>query len=199
MVWLAQWIREHQEDARVFVITDRTELDEQIEGVFNGVGRRSTGPTGADLIAKPQSQRAMADLLPGPQVPGVDEDERAATRPRPSSSPSCNAKVPRGFRAKGNLFVFVDEAHRTESDKMHEAMKGLMPEAMFIGFTGTPLLKVDEETSIEAFGPFIHTYKFDEAVDVGVVLDLRYEARNIDQDLLLRRRSTPGSTPKLRA
>ena len=54
---------------------------------------------------------------------------------------------------------------------------------MFIGFTGTPLLKADKATSIETFGSFIHTYKFDEAVDDGVVLDLRYEARNIDQDL----------------
>ena len=66
---------------------------------------------------------------------------------------------------------------------MHEAMKELLPGAMFIGFTGTPLLKADKETSIETFGSFIHTYKFDEAVEDGVVLDLRYEARNIDQHL----------------
>ena len=66
---------------------------------------------------------------------------------------------------------------------MHEAMKELLPGAMFIGFTGTPLLKADKETSFETFGSFIHTYKFDEAVEDGVVLDLRYEARNIDQRL----------------
>src|SRR5690348_2181886 len=66
---------------------------------------------------------------------------------------------------------------------MHRAMKQLIPGAMFIGFTGTPLLKVDKETSLEPFGGFIHTYKYDEAVDDGVVLDLRYEARNIDQHL----------------
>ena len=66
---------------------------------------------------------------------------------------------------------------------MHDAMKELLPGAMFIGFTGTPLLKADKETSIETFGSFIHTYKFDEAVADGVVLDLRYEARNIDQHL----------------
>jgi type I restriction enzyme R subunit len=67
---------------------------------------------------------------------------------------------------------------------MHDAMKLLLPGAMFIGFTGTPLLKRDKETSIETFGSFIHTYKFDEAVEDGVVLDLRYEARTIDQDLM---------------
>ncbi|CAB4794028.1 unannotated protein [freshwater metagenome] len=94
-----------------------------------------------------------------------------------------NARLPANFKPKGNLFVFVDEAHRTQSGKMHDAMKQILPGAMFIGFTGTPLLKRDKETSIETFGTFIHTYKFDEAVLDGVVLDLRYEARNIDQDL----------------
>jgi len=94
-----------------------------------------------------------------------------------------NATIPKDFHAKGNLFVFVDEAHRTQSGKMHKAMKRLLPHAMFIGFTGTPLLKADKATSIETFGSFIHTYKFDEAVRDGVVVDLRYEARNIDQHL----------------
>lgn len=88
-----------------------------------------------------------------------------------------------GFNPKGNLFVFVDEAHRTQSGKLHSAMKELMPNAMFIGFTGTPLLKKDKASSIETFGSYIHTYKFDEAVEDGVVLDLRYEARDIEQKL----------------
>jgi type I restriction enzyme, R subunit len=48
-------------------------------------------------------------------------------------------------------------------------------------FTGTPLLKADKKTSLEIFGPYIHTYKYDEAVADGVVLDLRYEARDVDQ------------------
>ena len=61
----------------------------------------------------------------------------------------------------------------------------LLPDALFIGFTGTPLLQADKErrTSIEIFGPYIHTYKYNEAVDDGVVLDLRYEARDINQYL----------------
>ena len=70
---------------------------------------------------------------------------------------------------------------------MHDTMKELLPDAMFIGFTGTPLLKADKYTSFERFGSFIHTYKFDEAVQDGVVLDLRYEARDIDQHLDLAR------------
>ncbi len=60
-------------------------------------------------------------------------------------------------------------------------MKEILPNAMFIGFTGTPLLKSDKQKSIEIFGTYIHTYKFDEAVIDKVVLDLRYEARDIEQ------------------
>jgi type I restriction enzyme R subunit len=91
--------------------------------------------------------------------------------------------LPSGFRAKGDLFVFVDECHRTQSGDLHEAMSAILPSAMFIGFTGTPLLKKDKKKSIEVFGGYIHTYKFDEAVRDKVVLDLRYEARDIDQSI----------------
>ena len=79
--------------------------------------------------------------------------------------------------------MFVDECHRTQSGDLHKAMKALLPNAIFIGFTGTPLLKADKQKSIEVFGRYIHTYKFDQAVREGVVLDLRYEARDIDQKL----------------
>ena len=54
---------------------------------------------------------------------------------------------------------------------------------MFIGFTGTPLLKADAKTGLEVFGGYIHTYKFSEGVEDGVVPDLVYEARDIDQRL----------------
>ena len=83
----------------------------------------------------------------------------------------------------GELFVFVDECHRTQSGKLNRAMKAIMPGAVFIGFTGTPLLAKDRQTSLEVFGGYIHTYKFSEGVDDGVVLDLIYEARDIDQRL----------------
>ena len=77
----------------------------------------------------------------------------------------------------------MDECHRTQSGKLHRAMKAMMPNAVFIGFTGTPLLKKDKATSLEVFGGYIHTYKFSEAVEDEVVLDLVYEARDIDQRL----------------
>ena len=58
-----------------------------------------------------------------------------------------------------------------------------MKNAIFIGFTGTPLLKQDKQTSLEVFGKYIHTYKFNEAVEDEVVRDLIYEARDIDQKI----------------
>lgn len=183
MVWLAKWIREHQPDARVLLITDRTELDEQIEKVFNGVNeqiyRTKSGVDLLDTLNK-SSEWLISSLVH--KFRGSDDDA-ALDEAQADFIAQLNAKLPKGFKAKGNLFVFVDEAHRTQSGKMHTAMKQLLPDAMFIGFTGTPLLKADKATSIETFGSFIHTYKFDEAVDDGVVLDLRYEARNIDQHL----------------
>src|SRR3989449_3971573 len=86
-------------------------------------------------------------------------------------------------RTVGEVFVFVDECHRTQSGKLHRVMKAMMPNAVFIGFTGTPLLKRDAQTSLEVFGGYIHTYKFSEGVEDKVVLDLIYEARDIDQRL----------------
>jgi type I restriction enzyme R subunit len=83
----------------------------------------------------------------------------------------------------GTLYVFVDECHRTQSGRLHTTMKRILPNAIFIGFTGTPLLREDAQTTYEVFGDYIHTYKFNEAVSDGVVLDLVYEARTIDQSL----------------
>ncbi|AQP47272.1 restriction endonuclease subunit R [Tessaracoccus aquimaris] len=183
MVWLAKWVREHQDDARVLLITDRTELDDQIEKVFNGVNEQIyRTSSGADLLGTLNQTQEWLICSLVHKFRGGDDDQ-ALDDAGEDFIAELNAKIPKDFKAKGNIFVFVDEAHRTQSGKMHTAMKQLLPEAMFIGFTGTPLLKADKATSIETFGSFIHTYKFDEAVEDGVVLDLRYEARNIDQNL----------------
>jgi type I restriction enzyme R subunit len=183
MVWLAKWMREHQQDARVLLITDRTELDEQIEGVFLGVNetvyRTSSGIDMLDTLNK-STEWLICSLIH--KFRGSDS-ERDKAEAADEFIRQLRLQVPEGFSAKGNLFVFVDEAHRTQTGKMHDTMKQLLPDAMFIGFTGTPLLKSDKATSFERFGSFIHTYKFDEAVQDGVVLDLRYEARDIEQHL----------------
>jgi len=180
MVWLAKWIREHAKDPRVVIITDRKELDEQIEKVFMGVHEdiyRTT--SGADLITTLNGTAPWLVCSLIHKFAGKDESEEVGDIP--GYIEELRKALPPGFAAKGNLFVFVDECHRTQSGDLHQAMKGILPSAMFIGFTGTPLLKTDKQKSIEIFGPYIHMYKFDEAVKDGVVLDLRYEARDIDQ------------------
>lgn len=180
MVWLAKWIRENVDNARVLVVTDRTELDEQIEGVFQGVDEQiCRSKSGADLVAT--LNEAEPWLLCSLVHKFGRQEEGAEDQATDDYVEELTKKLPKDFSAKGNLFVFVDECHRTQSGKLHTAMKAILPKAIFVGFTGTPLLKKDKQKSIEVFGSFIHTYKFDEAVADGVVLDLQYEARDIDQ------------------
>jgi type I restriction enzyme R subunit len=182
MVWLAKWIRENVNDARVLIVTDRTELDDQIEKVFTGVDEDIyRTKSGADLVATlNQPNPWLVCSLVHKFGRQSDSENDAATD---EFIAELQKSLPSDFKAKGDLFVFVDECHRTQSGKLHEAMKSILPEAMFVGFTGTPLMKKDKKKSVEVFGPYIHTYKFDEAVADGVVLDLRYEARDIDQNI----------------
>jgi type I restriction enzyme R subunit len=176
MVWLAKWIRENITNGRVLVITDRIELDQQIEGIFFGVGEQIHRTTsGADLIAMlNQAQPWLISSL-------IHKFSNREEGDISTFIQELQNNLPRDFKAKGDIFVFVDECHRTQSGDLHKAMKAILPNAIFIGFTGTPLLKADKQKSIEIFGSYIHTYKYDEAVKDGVVLDLRYEARDINQ------------------
>jgi len=178
MVWLAKWLRENVRDARVLIITDRSELDEQIEKVFKGVSEQIyRTKSGSDLIqVLNDSQEWLIASLIHKFGASEEGDVDAFIK-------DIKSHLPKGFHPKGDIFVFVDECHRSQSGKLHEAMKAILPGAMLIGFTGTPLLKQDKRKSIEVFGPYIHTYKYDEAVRDGVVLDLRYEARDIDQHI----------------
>lgn len=181
MVWLTKWIYENNPNARVLLITDRDELDKQIEKVYKGVKEDIyRTKSGRDLIEKLNSTTpwllcSLIHKFGTREQPG-DEDYETFIE-------ELKNNLPADFRPKGDIFVFVDECHRTQSGKLHEAMKQILGNAVFIGFTGTPLLKKDKQTSLEIFGPYIHTYKFDEAVKDKVILDLRYEARDIPQDL----------------
>lgn len=181
MVWLAKWLFENVRDARVLIITDRTELDEQIEKVFKGVNEEiHRTRSGADLVGV---LNASKEWLIGSLIHKFGASEEIADADVEAFVQEIRKNLPKDFRAKGEVFVFVDECHRSQSGKLHDAMKALLPQALLIGFTGTPLLKADKRRSVETFGPYIHTYKYDEAVRDGVVLDLRYEARDIDQSI----------------
>lgn len=175
MVLLAKWILENNPHARVAIVTDRDELDKQIERVFADVGEPITRTSsGRDLMSRlgQATPRLMCSLVH--KFGGQDVDDFEAFIKELEAQPS---------QTVGEVFVFVDECHRTQSGKLHRVMKALMPNAVFIGFTGTPLLAKDRATSFEVFGGYIHTYKFSEGVEDGVVLDLVYEARDIDQHL----------------
>lgn len=182
MVWLAKWLRENRPGARVLLITDRAELDEQIEGVFQGVEESIyRTDSGADLFSTLGSpvEWLLCSLIHKFRPKGQRGDSPAEK----AFIESLREAIPQNFAPKGDIYVFIDEAHRTQSGVLHSAMKQWLPGAMFIGFTGTPLLKADKETTLQKFGSFIHTYKYDEAVADGVVLDLKYEARDIEQRL----------------
>ena len=175
MVLLAKWILENNPNARVVIITDRDELDKQIKHVFEDadetIARARSGRELMDILGQP-SPRLLCSLVHKFGLRDVDDFD--AFIKDMETKPSMTV---------GEVFVFVDECHRTQSGKLHRAMKATMPNATFIGFTGTPLLKKDKQTSIEVFGKYIHTYQFNEAVEDKVVLDLVYEARDIDQKL----------------
>ena len=185
MVWLARWIREIQK-GRVLIITDRTELDEQIEMVFNGVNEKIyRTQSGDDLVRVLSDTRASLICSLIHKFKASDEltDKDVETY-----IDLIQQSLPDKFQTSGKFFVFVDECHRTQSGILHKAMKKLLPEAIFIGFTGTPLLNNDKPQSREIFGQYIHIYQYDEAVRDKVVLDLRYEARDIDQRITSRAR-----------
>ncbi|HOY15340.1 MAG TPA: HsdR family type I site-specific deoxyribonuclease, partial [Saprospiraceae bacterium] len=173
--YLAKWILENNPNARIAILTDRTELDKQIEDVFTDAGEQIyRTSSGNDLMAQlgQDKPRLLCSLI---HKFGRKDDKHfdkfiteLAENPIPIA---------------GELFIFVDECHRTQSGRLHRTMKAMLPNAVFIGFTGTPLLKKDKQTSLEVFGKYIHTYKFNEGVEDKVILDLMYEPRDIEQRL----------------
>jgi len=180
MVLLSKWILENNPHARVVIITDRDELDKQIKRVFEDSGEdiyRTT--SGRDLMNRlgQATPRLLCSLIHKFGLRDVENFNQFLQELE--SQPS---------NAVGEIFVFADEAHRTQSGRLHRTMKAMLPNAVFIGFTGTPLLRSDKQTSLEVFGKYIHTYKFNEGVEDQVVLDLIYEARDIDQRLTSQKR-----------
>ncbi|GAA8261080.1 HsdR family type I site-specific deoxyribonuclease [Helicobacter pylori] len=160
MVWLTRWLRRNIQQARVLIVTDRRELDAQIQGVFEGIGEDLyRADSKKDLLSVLFENK---EFLVGALMHKFDDND---------------LKQP----VLKEWIVLVDECHRTQSGKLHKAMKSLLPNAIFIAFSGTPLLKQDKKTSQEVFGNYIHCYKFNEAVSDKVVLDLNYEARSVDQ------------------
>ncbi|WP_149718589.1 type I restriction endonuclease subunit R [Campylobacter concisus] len=163
MVMLTKLLKQIYINSKIIVVTDRIDLDGQIHETFKSTdvkaGRASSG---SDLIEKLQSGISVITTL-------VHKFEKVQ-----------NQKV---VIRDGDIFVLVDESHRTQGGDLHKAMKKALPLACYIGFTGTPLLK-REKNSFAKFGGEIHRYTIDDAVKDGAVLPLLYEGRYVGQEVL---------------
>lgn len=169
MVLLTKWLLEHDPNGRVLVITDRDELDRQIEGVMNNAGVIDSNAPSPRITSRKEFTRKLQATTPRLLCALIHKFEPDLSSPPPA--------------VQGTLYVFVDECHRTQGGAMNKQMKRWLPNAMFIGFTGTPLLRKDKQTTRQVFGTYIHTYKFHQAVADNVVLDLKYAARDVPQRL----------------
>lgn len=163
MVMLTKLLKQIYINSKIIVVTDRIDLDGQIHETFENTdvkaGRASSG---SDLIEKLQSGVSVITTL-------VHKFEKVK-----------NQKV---VIRDGDIFMLVDESHRTQGGDLHKAMKKALPLACYIGFTGTPLLK-REKNSFAKFGGEIHRYTIDDAVKDGAVLPLLYEGRYVGQEVL---------------
>ena len=166
----------------MLIITDRTELDEQIEKVFNGVNEDIyRTKSGADLIATLNAAKPwlICSLIhkfggkeDGEEVGDIDGLHRRAE----AGAAADFRRQGRHLRVRGRVppHPIRRAARGDEGDPAGRDVHRLH---------WHPAAKADKQKSIEVFGRYIHTYKFDEAVKDGVVLDLRYEARDIDQNI----------------
>lgn len=170
MVLLAKWLLEFDPQARILVITDRDELDKQIVGVMRNAGVIGEEAASPRITSRAQLLEKLGTSTPRLMCALIHKFDTTDLKSAPP-------------QVMGRIYVFVDECHRTQGGDMNKQMKRWLANAIFIGFTGTPLLRRDKQTTREVFGTNIHTYKFDEAVADKVVLDLKYEARNVPQHL----------------
>lgn len=151
---------------RVVLVTDRIDLDEQIWKTFHQCGKEpQQAKTGRNLI----------ELL---------EDDRYAVVTTVLDKFGAAAKANDTFRnLNTDLFVLVDESHRSQYGEANIRMMKALPNACFIGFTGTPLMKKEKNTA-QKFGGFIEpAYTIRDAVEDKAVVPLLYEGRHVMQDV----------------
>jgi type I restriction enzyme, R subunit len=174
MVLLAKWLLEHDPDARILVVTDRDELDKQIEGVMKNAGVIGADSPSPRITSRAEFVQKLGAAAPRLLCALVHKFDPADLKGAPP-------------HVQGHFYVFVDECHRTQGGDMNEQMNRWLEGAIFVGFTGTPLLRKDKVTTRDVFGTYIHTYKFHQGVTDGVILDLKYEARDVPQRLTSQR------------
>ncbi len=167
MVMLARALNWGVENPRVILVTDRRDLDRQIRNTFKACQREpKQARTGAHLMELIQAGTPLITTLVNKFRAGV------ARKPTIDDDP--------------NIFVLVDESHRSQygdDDSLHADMRKVLPNACYIGFTGTPLFKKPARNTFIKFGPLVDKYSIRDAVTDGAVVPLIYEGRAVDEDL----------------
>jgi type I restriction enzyme R subunit len=150
-------------NARIIIATDRDDLDRQIKDTFKSCEMEPARSTsGTNLIELLEHKKSLITTI-------INKFD-TATRTRNFVDNDTN------------LFVLVDESHRTQYGSFAAKMRKILPKACYIGFTGTPLLK-EEKSTLMTFGGLIHKYTIDDAVRDGAVVPLLYEGRFVEQKL----------------
>lgn len=161
MLWTAVKLRRLQELANptIIIVTDRTDLDDQIRGTFQRCGFSNPIQTKSakhlqEILSDPVGQTVMTTI----------QKFQDATDEYPTLSENSN------------IFVLVDEAHRTQYKTLGANMRQAVPNARFIGFTGTPISKKYRSTR-ETFGDYVDIYDHKQAVKDGATVDIFYDGR----------------------
>lgn len=161
MVALAKLLFSIDSDVKIVVVTDRVDLDDQISATFAnnkfGVGIKNA-KSGKDLIEKLKKSSV------GVVTTIINKFN--------DTSYSCD---------NDNIFIFIDEAHRSQYGIAHQIMKKVLPKACIIGFTGTPILTDKNRLTLEKFGGIIDEYKLNDAEDDKVIVELIYQGRYAEQ------------------
>ncbi|HHD83085.1 MAG TPA: type I restriction endonuclease subunit R [Bacteroidetes bacterium] len=149
---------------KIIIVTDRKDLDEQIEKTFRKCGKH---------VVRAKSGRNLSTLI------REDKETIITTLIHKFNSIVKNDAV---YDLSNNIFVLVDEGHRTQYGSFHVKMHKVFPNACYIGFTGTPLMKREKNTAAR-FGGIIDTYNIDQAVKDKAVVPLLYEGRYVEQEV----------------
>ena len=166
MVWLAQKLRQDSlglNNPTIFIVTDRIELDAQITGTFQRVG--FPNPQRAESV---NNLRSLLRKGTGMTILTTVQKFYDATR----------TKAP--LNSSSNVFVLVDEAHRTQYGLMAARMRKALANATFIAFTGTPIDKKDRNT-LQEFGSYIHKYPIAQSVRDKATVPIFYESRDLEK------------------
>lgn len=170
MVFLCKALLLHKNltECRILVVTDRIDLEKQLARTF-----LHGGALGEVKGLKKEENRAKAST-------GRDLAKRIGKGNERIIFSIVNkfgtaAKLPECHNPSENIIVLVDEGHRSQGGENHERMRKALPNASYVAFTGTPLLKDDKTTN--KFGPIVHPYTMQRAVEDGMVTPLLYEER----------------------